>query len=1614
MVVTSPAQKEKLIERVAAAVRKSAKSAAAKKKAALFAREYYRHVAADDISGTETRDLAGAAASLWAFGRKRKPGQAIVRAFNPRTEKDGWTSPHTVIEIVNDDMPFLVDSVANALGQHGLTVHLIVHPILRVRRGSRGEALDILNRDDRTIVAADESFMHVEVDEQGDAEAIKRILDRLRGVLADVRNAVDDWPRMRAEVASVMAELDANPPPLPPDELEESKQFLRWLDDGHFTFLGYRIYSFPQEQKKTRLDVMPKSGLGVLRDDKARIFEGVRDLDHLPPEVDSFIQEPKLLLIAKANQRATVHRSVYLDAIGVKQFDASGRVVGARLFAGLFTSSAYNRSPRYIPLLRRKINQTVEAAGLHPASHDGKGLLHILETFPRDELFQIGNQDLLEIGSGILNLQERQRTALFVRRDPFERSVSCLVYVPRESYDSNLRRRFQRILERSFEGKSAAFDTLLDQHSVLARVHFVIATRPGRIPQYDVQQIERRIQSAARSWQDRLRGALVKAMGEERGLKMLRRYGSAFGPAYQEHYNVVAAVADIDRIEGVLESGLIGMNLYRRDDMAKPEVQFKIFNLDKQVPLSDALPVLEHLGFKVISEQPYRVNPFGRDSVWIHDFSLARRDGLDIDLDGVRDAFHEAFAHVWAGRMEDDGFNRLVVTSGLTWRQVVILRAYSKYLRQAQIPFSQDYMETTLAKNAALTGLIVDLFEARFDPAAGKGAAQKAGRLRKAIAAGLDAVDNLDEDRIIRRFVNIVEATLRTNFYQQAEKGVPKRYVSFKLDSRAIDDLPRPRPMVEIFVYSPWVEGVHLRFGKVARGGLRWSDRREDFRTEVLGLVKAQQVKNAVIVPVGSKGGFVVKRPPVGGDREAMLNEGISCYKTFISGLLDLTDNLDANRVVPPRDVVRHDDDDPYLVVAADKGTATFSDIANGVAADYGFWLDDAFASGGSAGYDHKKMGITARGAWESVKRHFREIGTDIQNQGFSVVGVGDMSGDVFGNGMLLSRHIRLVAAFNHLHIFVDPDPDPAQSFKERRRLFRLPRSAWTDYGTKLLSKGGAVYDRGAKSLKLTPQIKALFGIAKDNVTPNELITVLLKADVDLLWFGGIGTYIKSKDESHADAGDRANDAIRINGGEMRAKVVGEGANLGVTQLGRIEYALAGGRLNTDSVDNSAGVDCSDHEVNIKILLGEVERAGKLNRKQRDKLLESMTEEVADLVLRDNYLQTGSLSVTEFIGVPLTDRFGNFMRALERAGHLDRAIEYLPDDEELADRKADKVGLTSPELSILIAYAKIVLYDELLASDFPDDPFMVTDLERYFPAPLQKQYAETIGKHRLRREIVATTATNSMINRGGITFVHEVREKTGMEACDVARGYAVARTIFAMRDLWEAIEALDNKVPAAVQSEMVAETGRLVERGTTWLLRYGVQPLDIAANIGAYGPGVKQLMDDLDKMVTSSDRSYLDERASALVAKGAPPALARRIAGLRLLVSACDIVKIAADAKTTVDRAARLYFAVGDRFGLHWLRRSAVGMPIDSHWDKQATTAIIDDLYGHQLELTARIVGSSKPGADPAKAIDGWCSGRGAAFPATMQLIEEIRHGGTVDLAMLAVANRHLRALTTG
>jgi glutamate dehydrogenase len=1601
--------KDDLVEKVISKIRDKLPAAKAAE-AESFARHFFAGVPPVDLVEESSENLYGAVLSIWNFGRKRKGDCAQVRVYNPRQDEHGWRSSHTVVEIINDDMPFLVDSVTADLSRHDAEPALVIHPILGVERDAKGEITKVCKKESE---GRRESFIHVQVAEQP-VDRHKEMEQRLMKVLEEVRYAVEDWRPMRAKLQELLKELKQNPPKLPKSEIDEALDFLTWLDDDHFTYLGYREYSFEGEGKKAVAKIDEAGSMGILRDTEFAVFDGLRNLGSLPPDVQDFVRQPTVLRITKSNRRSNVHRPVHMDTVVVKKIDKQGRVTGERLFIGLFTSVAYSRSPRDIPLLRQKVDRVTALAGFPRGGHDAKALAHILDSYPRDELFQIPDDQLMEIALGILHLQERKRTALFVRRDPFERFVSFLVFSPRDRFDTNLRRKFQEILAEAVNGEiTAAYTQLSDE--ALARVHILVRTKQGKIPDIDLDALEEKLAEASRNWNDVLEEALVDELGEERGLTTARRFQHAFPANYAEVYNARIGVFDIARVEEVLSDGRLAMNLYRPLEKSEDNVQFKIYHAGDPVPLSDVLPMLENMGLKVIAEVPFEIHPEKTsDSVWIHDFQARTEDGLAIDLPKVKEAFHDAFARVWAGSMEDDGFNRLVIRAGLTARQVIVLRVYCKYLRQAAIPFSQDYMEETLSANPELAALLVALFEARFDPEQAAGSAKAQKKITGEIEAGLEEVSNLDQDRIIRRFLNAIVSTLRTNFYQPAEDGQPKSYISIKLASKELEELPEPRPFREIFVYSPRIEGVHLRFGMVARGGLRWSDRREDFRTEILGLVKAQQVKNAVIVPVGSKGGFVVKHPPAPeAGREAFLEEGITCYKTFIRGLLDITDNLVVGEVSPPPSVIRHDADDPYLVVAADKGTATFSDIANGVSVEYGFWLDDAFASGGSAGYDHKKMGITARGAWESVKRHFRELGKNIQEEPFTVIGCGDMSGDVFGNGMLLSPCIKLLGAFNHLHIFVDPDPDPKASFAERKRLFELPRSSWTDYNAKLISKGGGIFDRKAKSIKLTPEIKKAFAIKQDSVTPNELIRAILKSEAELLWFGGIGTYVKSSEENDLQVGDRANDALRVDAKELRCKVVGEGANLGMTQRARIEYGLGGGRLNTDSIDNSAGVDCSDHEVNIKILLGDVEQAGDMTRKQRDKLLAEMTDEVADLVLRDNYLQTQAISITHGMSAHLLDRMARYMRSLEKEGLLSRRIEYLPDDETIDERMKRREGLARPELAILLSYAKIALYDVLLGSDLPDEPDLVDDLINYFPTPLRKKYAAQIKSHRLRREIVATVLTNSLINRVGISFIHEVAEKTGMAGHEIASAYVAARDIFDMRERWHEIEALDNKVPARVQYAMLVECGRLIERATVWLLRHIEPPLDISDAVDRFRDGARALRADLGKLLPPSDLRALNESAEKLVKEGVPKELAQQIAAFPWLIPAGDIVEAAHLSKLAVEDVAKTYFTVGQRFGIDWLRRSAGRLPSDNAWDKLAVTAIVDDLYEHQSELTNRVLGESNGKTKAADIVEHWTGQRQTLVARAEQMITELRAAGQPDLAMLAVANRRLKSLVS-
>ncbi len=1571
-----------------------------------FVRGYYEQVDPDDLRERNLQDLYGAALSHWNLLRRFSPGAAKLRVYNPRLEEHGWQSGHTVVEIINDDMPFLVDSVTMEANSQGLTLHLLIHPVMRIKRDASGDFVELLGTEaaDGTL----QSIIHMEVDRQTDPQQLEKLRAGLERVLEDVSKAVEDWPKMVTRLREISAEIDAAP--VDRDEAEEFKAFLDWVARHHFTFLGYRDYDLVTEGGEDVLRIVPDSGLGILRQ---RGHERSASFGVLPPDSRRLARVPQLLMLTKANSRATVHRPGYLDYIGIKRFDAQGEVIGEHRFLGLYSHNAYSANPAQIPLLRRKVDHVVQRAGFLAGSHADKDLRMVLETYPRDELFQVGEDDLVQHAMGIVRLNERQRTRLFVRRDPYGRFLSCLVFVPRDNYHTELRQRMQQILLEAFNGVSAEFNVQLSE-SPLARIHFTVRTRPASgIPEFDVAAIEARLAEAGRRWPDEVHAALLERCGEERATQLYRRYAGAFPAGYREHYSPRLAVHDIEMMERLAPqaagSGL-GLSLYRPLEARPEQLHFKLFHAGGPVPLSDSLPMLEHMGVRVLDEHPYEIAPQESAPVWVHDFSMTYEAGAELALDQVKGLFEDTFAQVWRGEVENDDFNRLVLGARFTWREVVILRAYSKYLRQAGFTFSLAYIRQTLTRHPRIARQLVELFLLHFDPSAAHEGHRAATALGGKIEAALDEVANLDEDRILRQYLALIHATTRTNYFQTDAGGAPKPYLSFKFNPQLVPGLPQPKPMFEIFVYSPRVEGVHLRGGKVARGGLRWSDRMEDFRTEVLGLVKAQMVKNAVIVPVGSKGGFVLKRAPAG-DRDALLKEGVACYQTFLRGMLDLTDNLVGGEVVPPPSVVRLDEDDPYLVVAADKGTATFSDIANGIAQEYGFWLGDAFASGGSVGYDHKKMAITARGAWESVKRHFRELGRDIQSEDFTVVGIGDMSGDVFGNGMLLSRHIKLVAAFDHRHIFLDPDPQPEASFHERERMFALPRSSWADYDPALISAGGGVFARSAKSVPLSPELRHVLGIAAEALTPNDLIRAILKAPVDLLYNGGIGTYVKSSSQSHDQVGDRANDAVRVDGAELRCKVAGEGGNLGFTQLGRIEYALGGGRIYTDAIDNSGGVDCSDHEVNIKILLNAVVADGELTGKQRSKLLADMTEEVAQLVLRDNFFQTQSLSITRARGAALLDAQARYIAALEKAGKLKRELEFLPTEQELRTRKLAGNGLTAPELAVLLAYSKIVLCEELLDSDVPDDPYIATALERYFPMPLRERYRAIMPNHPLKREIIATHVTNSMINRVGSVFVHHMQEDTGARPAEIVRAYVLAREVFGMVSLWQAIGGLDSSVDYAAQVAMIVEAERLTERGTLWFLRHRQQQ-DIATVIERFTPWVTTLAQHLGTLLIGPDRTELEASAARFSAAGVPSELALRIAKCDALYCALDLTEVAATTQRPVDLVAGVYFGLSGDLSINWLHRQIGLLPADSQWQGLARAALKDELSGAHRALTAAALGL-KPNEQSVEAyLRTWAGNYHSALERYRKVLADLQLAGTLDAAMLTVALREIRGLT--
>ena len=1524
--------------------------------AALLLRALHAAVPTNELAAAPPESLAAAAASLYAFAAERKPGAAKVRVLSAGP----GAGARPVAEIVTDDMPFLVDSVLAALALHGRAVASLLHPVLRVARDAQGRLTAIEPAEGRR-----ESMMRVTLGAVGPvlsglsgrpAEPLAALERAIARALTDVRAATTAFPAMLHLLREAETEVAA---PGGADA-EEATAFLRWLAEDNFVLIGHRRFARGEDGA---LRIVPEENLGLLADPALPVFDALRDLSAIPPAVVEALSHPTPVTVAKANMRSTVHRPQHADVVATRIYDGQGRVVGGRLFLGLFAAAAYNRNPRSIPLLRQKVEHVLALAGLDADSHDGRALRNILDTWPRDELFQAPEAVILDGARRALDLAIRPHAALVLRRDPFERFVSAIAWLPRDTFDTRLRERVGQMIARAFGGRLSAFYIALGD-APLARVHYIIATKPGAVPDIDVAVLETAIAQAARGFGERLAEAFVAAEGEAEAEARLARWREAFPAAYRDMASAVQGVADILLAEESLATGRPRAALLRAPGAGPRSLTLRLVNPGGPLPLADALPLFESLDLRAIEEQPYHLHPADASPVVLHVYRL------DAGADCPEDRFDEILGALGAlldGAAEADGFNRLVLRAGLDWRECWLLRAMFRWAKQVGFPFAQASVETALAAQPEAARLLIDIFHRRFDPAATD---RDTAPAEAAWAALLDGIQNPDEDRILSRLRVTLDAMLRTNFFQG------KDYLAFKLDSAAAGEMPAPRPWREIFVHAVRMEGCHLRAGPVARGGIRWSDRREDFRTEILGLMKAQRLKNVIIVPTGAKGGFVLKHPPPATDREAFQAEGVACYKMLVRGMLDLTDNYAGTQVMTPPDIVRRDGDDPYIVAAADKGTATFSDIANGLSAEYGFWLGDAFASGGSAGYDHKGMGITARGAWVMIDRHFQEtLGRSVQDAPFTMVGVGDMSGDVFGNGLLVSKQTKLLAAFDHRHIFIDPDPDPAASYDERARLFALPRSSWADYDARLISEGGGVFPRNAKTLPLSPRARALLGIEDERADPAAIMQAILRMPVDLLYFGGIGTYVKAATESQAEAGDRANDAIRVNGHDIRAKVVGEGANLGVTQAGRIEIARQGIRINTDALDNSAGVSTSDHEVNIKVLLADAEAEGVLTRRNRDELLRAMTDEVAHLVLRDNNMQSLAVTLEQMGGADDLAAQAALMEKLEHAGLLDRAVAGLPDAAAMARRIGAGDALTRPEIAALLPFAKLWLTEEIEASALPDDPALLPALVAYFPHPLRDAYARFIERHRLRRDLVATILANAVANRLGCAALARLT----MAAAPVAAGRAALLASEAFR-LEAACDALDAAAaPAETRLSALLSLRRLQEAAAQQLLSAPEQPLEEA--LATLRPGIAAL---------AAAASSVAELPKELP----PDAAALAAAGPRL-AAAPSVVRLAAQAGVDAAAAAAAWATIGEAFALDALRAGIAATPAPGAFGPRAKAALAEEVGASQMRLAAQRLAGGAPEA-----------GRAEAAAALVREAAAAR-----ELAAMTVAARALSAL---
>jgi glutamate dehydrogenase len=1582
----------------------------------VFLRRYLAH-APSQLPGRQTSVLHEIARSHFEAGRTRAADETIVAV----SDLDGTT---TAVDIVTADAPYLVDSVTAELNRAGHPVAHLLHPQIVACRGQDGVVIQILDLDDTAEVpdgAAIESWMHIETD-LIPSEEHHQIAQDLRRVLTDVHAAVRDAPALYSLIRDLAGRIETDPGQFDRDTSTEAAALLRWLADGNFMILGHAAYSANELASPSRSDTAEQSGneRGVLRGEAS-----ISPLELLPA-----YRSGAPLVIFKSPMVSTVRRSARYDCVTVIAPERDGSGEKIHVFLGLITDESDGSVGR-VPVLRRRIAEVLQRSGARADSHTGRQLLAALRTLPRDELLEATSPDLLRLAQLVVDRSERGGIGVFARTHLNRDFVSVLVYFPADRLGPETRRKVRDVVLANWPGKIIGRDDRIVELG-LARMHFLVALRPGEeVPNPERSKVEATVARVTRRWSDDLGDLLTVAVGEQEADRMLRRYSGAFPEAYKEDFPASTAVSDLRKLETLPDLEGLGFDVYTPSPDDPADRRLKIFRTGTPLSLGRTLPMLELMGIEVLDERPYELERTDGTAAWIYDFGLKLGEGVDFGPERSA-AVIDTLRVLWAGGIEQDGFNALVVRAGLTWQEAAVLRAYAKYLRQAGTTFSQGYIEQTLSQNTTIARQLVDLFDARFNPDRGgdmtdgeDDPAQEA--IRADIDAALQNVSSLDQDRILRSLLTLINATLRTNNYRISDDlrdslgatGTAPEAFAIKLDSRSIPDLPEPRPKFEIWVYSPRLEGVHLRFGSVARGGLRWSDRREDFRTEVLGLVKAQMVKNAVIVPVGSKGGFVAKRlPDPAIDRDAWLAEGVACYKTFITSLLELTDNYRTDPqgnqyVAPPPRTRRYDGDDPYLVVAADKGTATFSDIANGIALERGFWLGDAFASGGSIGYDHKAMGITAKGAWESVKYHFRELDLNTDTEDFSVVGIGDMSGDVFGNGMLLSQHIRLLAAFDHRHIFLDPSPDPTVAFAERRRVFALPRSSWDDYDKRLISPGGGTFSRAAKAIPISDEVARALGIAGGmrTLAPSALIHAILTAPVDLLWNGGIGTYVKASTESHLQAGDKANDVLRADGIELRCRVVGEGGNLGLTQRGRVEYARNGGRINTDAIDNSAGVDTSDHEVNIKILLDRAVRSGQLDAAHRVSLLAAQTDEVAELVLRDNYGQNVMLGVARHGARALLSVHRRLIKELEKAGELDREIEFLPTDKELSVREVAHEGLTSPELAVLAAYVKIVLTEVVRDSPVPDEPWFRSVLQAYFPKPIAERFDADLDGHPLHREIITTCVVNDMVNRGGSTFVFRAQEETGVDVAQVTRAYTVVREVFGLESIWQDIEALDNQVPTDAQHIAYREVRRTIDRAVRWLVDVRFPLSDVATEVERFGPTVAELVPSVPEMLRGRERENLYAEVDRLVGHGLPRELAVRVSTLLTAFLLLDVVEIAVANDRPAAEIADLHFALSERLSVDDILYAVTNLPRDDRWSALARAAMRHDVYAALAAITTSVLNNTDKSLSATERLAEWAKRNPERVERARTTFAEALSRDPVDLATLSVALRVMRGL---